>query len=211
MRISRNSNSPLAPAQWVVRGVTVTSGYEVSGYTIAFAALLLSAGALSDRLGSRRVFLAGMVLFDASSLGCALSSSVLSLIVWRAAQGVAAAMLVPSAPALLHCLWQRQAAASPIRRYLGGHVHDSAHPVDGGSVQCRSESGRNGHRCVEHGTPDRSGRRCRDLWQLSRGGLSRGPSQRLADHHHFVGRTAVDRDGDGVPSALPGVRRRFAY
>src|SRR5579875_3811590 len=50
----------LAAAQWIV-----------NGYTIAFAALLLSAGALGDRLGTRRGFLIGLAMFGLSSAACA--------------------------------------------------------------------------------------------------------------------------------------------
>src|SRR6516225_5370815 len=67
----------VAELQWVV-----------SAYTIAFAALILSAGALGDRLGARKVFAWGFVLFTAASLGCALAPSAMLLIAARAIQGV---------------------------------------------------------------------------------------------------------------------------
>src|ERR1700758_2209580 len=47
----------------------------VGSYTIAFAALILTAGTLGDRIGAKRSFLAGLVLFTTASLGCALVST----------------------------------------------------------------------------------------------------------------------------------------
>jgi DHA2 family methylenomycin A resistance protein-like MFS transporter len=74
----------------------------VSTYTIAFAALILTAGALGDRLGAKRTFMAGFAIFTGASLACALAPSVLTLIAARALQGVGAAILVPNSLALLN-------------------------------------------------------------------------------------------------------------
>lgn len=49
--------------------------WVVDGYTLPFAALLLLAGALSDRLGARRTLMGGLALFTLSSVGCALAPS----------------------------------------------------------------------------------------------------------------------------------------
>ncbi len=80
----------VAELQWVV-----------STYTIAFAALILTAGALGDRLGAKRIFMAGFSLFTLASLACALAPTSGILIASRAVQGVAAAILVPNSLALL--------------------------------------------------------------------------------------------------------------
>jgi MFS transporter, DHA2 family, methylenomycin A resistance protein len=74
----------------------------VSAYTISFAALILTAGALGDRLGARRVFMVGFSVFTVASLGCALAPSVGPLIAARAVQGLGAAILVPNSLALLN-------------------------------------------------------------------------------------------------------------
>ena len=74
----------------------------VSAYTLAFAALILSAGSLGDRLGAKRVFMAGFALFTAASLGCALAPGTPMLIAARAVQGIGAALLVPNSLALLN-------------------------------------------------------------------------------------------------------------
>ena len=47
--------------------------WVVSAYTIAFAAFILTAGALGDRIGAKRVFIAGFAIFTAASVACALS------------------------------------------------------------------------------------------------------------------------------------------
>ena len=81
----------LAELQWVV-----------SAYTIAFAAFILTAGALGDRIGAKRVFMAGVAIFTAASLACALSPNAAVLIGARLVQGLAAAILVPNSLALLN-------------------------------------------------------------------------------------------------------------
>ena len=89
--------------------------WVVSTYTIAFAALILTAGALGDRLGAKRIFAAGFVLFTAASLACALAPSALILIAARAVQGAGAAILVPNSLALLN-------HAFPVERERGRAV-----------------------------------------------------------------------------------------
>ncbi|WP_233858182.1 MFS transporter [Paraburkholderia sp. HD33-4] len=75
--------------------------WVVNAYTLAFASLLLSAGALADRFGARRMFLAGFVVFTCASVGCGLSGGAAMLIVARVVQGIGAALCVPSSLALL--------------------------------------------------------------------------------------------------------------
>jgi DHA2 family methylenomycin A resistance protein-like MFS transporter len=88
--IGADLDTEVAGLQWVV-----------DAYTLLFAALLLSAGAIGDGLGAKRVFIAGFVLFAAASLACGLAPSAAVLIGARAVQGVGAAMLVPPSLALL--------------------------------------------------------------------------------------------------------------
>ena len=82
--------------------------WVVSTYTIAFAALILTAGALGDRLGAKRVFIAGFGLFTLASLACALAPTSSVLIASRAVQGLAAAILVPNSLALLNHAYPEQ-------------------------------------------------------------------------------------------------------
>jgi DHA2 family methylenomycin A resistance protein-like MFS transporter len=76
--------------------------WVVSAYTIAFAAFILTAGALGDRIGARRVFITGFAIFTAASVSCALAPSAAVLIAARAVQGLGAAILVPNSLALLN-------------------------------------------------------------------------------------------------------------
>jgi MFS transporter, DHA2 family, methylenomycin A resistance protein len=82
-------------------GVTAMQ-WVVSAYTVAFAAFILTAGACGDRIGAKRLFIGGFVLFTAASAACAAAPSVVFLIVARVIQGVGAAVLVPCSLALLN-------------------------------------------------------------------------------------------------------------
>src|SRR4051795_7836135 len=66
--------------------------WVVNAYLIAFGGLLLLAGRVGDLVGPRRVFLAGLALFTAASLACAVSTSGGMLVAARFAQGVGGAL-----------------------------------------------------------------------------------------------------------------------
>src|ERR1700759_1461054 len=76
--------------------------WVVGAYTLAFAALILSAGALGDRVGAKRMFIGGFALFTLASAACGLAPLLGVLIAARAIQGVGAAMLVPCSLSLLN-------------------------------------------------------------------------------------------------------------
>ncbi|MBV8945662.1 MAG: MFS transporter, partial [Solirubrobacterales bacterium] len=88
--IRSSLHGSLADQQWVVEG-----------YLLTLAALLLLGGSLGDVLGRRRVFTAGLIGFGACSLACALAPTAPFLIIARALQGMAGALLVPSTLALI--------------------------------------------------------------------------------------------------------------
>ena len=75
--------------------------WVVSAYAIMFGGVLLLGGRLADLLGRRRLFIAGLALFAASSLLCGLAWSESSLIGFRAVQGLGGALLAPAALSLL--------------------------------------------------------------------------------------------------------------
>src|SRR6266536_2376268 len=75
--------------------------WVISAYAILFGGALLLGGRLADLLGRRRLFMAGLALFAASSLLCGLAWSESSLIAFRAVQGLGGALLAPAALSLL--------------------------------------------------------------------------------------------------------------
>jgi DHA2 family methylenomycin A resistance protein-like MFS transporter len=83
--------------------------WVVSAYTVAFAALILSSGALGDRIGARRVYVGGFLLFTVASAGCGLAPSLPVLIAARAVQGVGAALLTPASLSLLNHVFSEPA------------------------------------------------------------------------------------------------------
>jgi MFS family permease len=89
-QIGRGLGFGPADLQWVV-----------SAYTVALGGFLLLGGRLADRVGARRMFLAGMVVFGAASLAGALATVPLALVVARAVQGVGAAAVIPASLALI--------------------------------------------------------------------------------------------------------------
>ena len=109
--------------------------WAVDAYFLAFAAFLLSSGALSDRLGARRAFVSGFVLFSAASLACALSTTLTVLVMARALQGSGVAVLVPCSLSLLNnaCGDDAAARAQAIGIWTAaGGVALAAGPVAGG-------------------------------------------------------------------------------
>ncbi|MBV8509150.1 MAG: DHA2 family efflux MFS transporter permease subunit [Xanthobacteraceae bacterium] len=80
----------------------------LNAYNLSFAVLLLTGAALGDRLGRRRMFVAGLVLFVAASIACALAPDSAWLIGARALQGAGAALVMPLAMALLSAAFPPQ-------------------------------------------------------------------------------------------------------
>jgi EmrB/QacA subfamily drug resistance transporter len=88
--IQRSLHSSFQDLQWVV-----------DAYSLTLAAFLLTAGSLADRLGRKRVFVAGLVVFTISSVVCGLSSSSLMLNLARGVQGTGGAMMFATSLALI--------------------------------------------------------------------------------------------------------------
>jgi EmrB/QacA subfamily drug resistance transporter len=78
-----------------IGGSMATLEWAVNAYGLAFAAGIITASALGDRLGRRRVYVAGLILFSAASAACALAPTAATLIAARAVQGVGAAIVTP--------------------------------------------------------------------------------------------------------------------
>jgi EmrB/QacA subfamily drug resistance transporter len=88
--IGRELNAPVSGLQWVV-----------DAYTLVLASLLMLSGSMGDRLGRRRVFQAGLVLFSLGSLLCSAAPSLEWLIVFRMLQAVGGSMLNPVAMSII--------------------------------------------------------------------------------------------------------------
>ncbi|HEU0087258.1 MAG TPA: MFS transporter [Pseudonocardiaceae bacterium] len=108
--------------------------WVVDGYPLMFAALLLTAGLLTDRIGARRAFGAGLAVSVVASVTCGLAPTLSALVAARFVQGSAAAVMMPSSMALI-----RQAFPDPGARgravavwAMGGAVASSSGPVLGG-------------------------------------------------------------------------------
>ncbi|AMO99981.1 major Facilitator Superfamily protein [Collimonas arenae] len=123
-KIGSDLHAPVAALQWVV-----------DAYTLGFAVFLLSAGALGDKFGSKKLFLAGFLLFALTSMACGLAPNVGFLNAARALQGIGAALLVPSSLAILNraCAHDKKLLAKAIGLWTAaGGVSIAAGPVLGG-------------------------------------------------------------------------------
>jgi DHA2 family methylenomycin A resistance protein-like MFS transporter len=94
-------NVALGPIIADLGGSVSGAQWVVSGYTIAFASLLLSAGALADRIGARAGYAIGLIVFALGSTLCALAVSLPMLLAFRVIQGIGAAWLMPCSLALI--------------------------------------------------------------------------------------------------------------
>lgn len=121
--IGRSLGGGMSGLQWVM-----------DGYTLIFAALMLSAGALSDRIGARRAYGGGLVLFALTSAACGLAPALGVLVAARLVQGGAAAVMMPTSLALVRQGFPDQAKrARAIAIWtVGGAVAVAAGPVLGG-------------------------------------------------------------------------------
>ena len=123
--IAADLGTGLTGLQWVV-----------SAYTLTFASLLLSGGALGDRLGARQVYLAGLAIFACASALCGLAGGLPLLVVARVLQGVGATLLVPSSLTLINGAFpdaKQRAGAIGVWAGCGG-VAMAAGPLIGGML-----------------------------------------------------------------------------
>jgi len=123
--ISHSLGGSMSGLQWVV-----------DGYTLMFAALMLSAGALSDRIGANRAYAVGLGAFTLASGACGFAPSLGTLVGARMVQGAAAAIMVPTSLALI-----RQTYSDPGKRAkaiaiwtAAGAVAVAVGPVAGGAL-----------------------------------------------------------------------------
>ena len=109
--------------------------WTVNAYNLSFAVLLMTAAAVGDRFGRRRMFAAGLGLFVAASAACALAPDVGWLIAARAVQGVGAAMITPVALALLSANYPAELRGKAMGLFAGiTGLAVLAGPVVGGAI-----------------------------------------------------------------------------
>ncbi|MEI7991725.1 MAG: MFS transporter, partial [Actinomycetota bacterium] len=84
-----------------LNGSDGTVSWVLSGYSIVFAAVLLTSGRLADRYGRKRMYMTGLTIFILSSAACGFAWNLNILIAGRATQAVGAALLTPAALALV--------------------------------------------------------------------------------------------------------------
>jgi EmrB/QacA subfamily drug resistance transporter len=106
--LQRELGANVAGAQWIVES-----------YSLMLAALILVGGSLGDRLGRKRVFSAGVLLFVLASIWCGLASNITQLILARGVQGVGAALLVPGSLALISANFSRERRGQAIGTWSG--------------------------------------------------------------------------------------------
>src|SRR5918911_239964 len=110
--IQRDLRASLPDLQWVT-----------AAYALVLAVLLLPAATLGDRLGRRRLFLVGLVIFSVGSLACALATTAVALGVFRGLQGVGGAVVFATATPLLRAEFSGAALARALGAFgatLGG-------------------------------------------------------------------------------------------
>lgn len=114
--------------------------WVVDGYTLMFAGLLLTSGAVADRIGARRAFGFGLALFVAASIGCGLAPSMVVLVLARFVQGSAAAVMMPASMALIGQAYPdaRRRAWAVGMWAMGGAIASSSAPVVGGLLSLAS-------------------------------------------------------------------------
>jgi EmrB/QacA subfamily drug resistance transporter len=122
--IGRALHASAQSAQWVL-----------SAYMLSLGALLVAGGRLGDLLGRRRVLLAGIALFGAASIGCAIAPSLELLVAARVLQGAGAAVILPGVVSVLSNTYTRERAGRAIGVAFGlSGIGNAAGPFVGGAL-----------------------------------------------------------------------------
>ena len=120
--LQREFSATAASVQWVVQA-----------YSLMLASLILVGGSLGDRLGRRRIFLVGTVLFTLASVWCGTAPTLEQLIAARALQGIGGALLVPGSLAIISATFPDSERGKAIGTWSGFTAITSAiGPVLGG-------------------------------------------------------------------------------
>ncbi len=116
-------------------GSVATLEWTVNAYTLPFAAGIITAAALGDKFGRRRMYVTGLLLFTIASAACALAPTAGILITARAVQGLGAALVTPLSLTLLAAVFppERRGSIIGIWGAIGG-LAVAAGPLVGGAV-----------------------------------------------------------------------------
>jgi EmrB/QacA subfamily drug resistance transporter len=120
--IGRELDASFEGLQWII-----------TAYSLTLASLILLGGALGDRYGRRRIFVAGAIWFALASALCALAPSIEVLVVARGLQGVGGALLMPGSLAMIQATFAEQERGKAIGAWSGlGGVAMAIGPFVGG-------------------------------------------------------------------------------
>jgi EmrB/QacA subfamily drug resistance transporter len=118
-----------------IGGSLGTLEWAVNAYALTFAAGIITAAAIGDRLGRRRVYVAGLVLFTLASAACALAPSAAALIAARAVQGLGAAAIAPLSLTILTSAFPPARRGTVVGIWGGiGGLAIAGGPLVGGAV-----------------------------------------------------------------------------
>jgi EmrB/QacA subfamily drug resistance transporter len=122
--LQRDLGATISDLQWIV-----------SIYTMIFAGLMLTTGALGDRIGRARILQAGILLFAGASLGASFAHSAAVLIIWRAVMGIGGAMILPATLAIVTNTFPKEERGKAIGIWAGiNGVSIALGPIIGGLV-----------------------------------------------------------------------------
>lgn len=126
-------NVALPALQSSLHATVVDVQWLVESCGLFLSALILVGGALGDSVGRRGMFLAGVAVFAAASVGCGFSSTITSLVIWRCVQGIGAAFLVPGSLAIITASFDGKSGGQAIGTWSGFTAITTAlGPVVGG-------------------------------------------------------------------------------
>ena len=120
--IQGNFHATVVDVQWVVES-----------YGLLLGALILVGGSLGDLFGRRRIFLVGVAIFAAASMGCGIATNIHQLIIARSIQGIGAALLVPGSLAIISTSFDEKSRGQAIGTWSGfTAITTAVGPVFGG-------------------------------------------------------------------------------
>ena len=202
--LNQELGASISDLQWIV-----------DSYVLVFASLLLTGGILGDRYGRKRMFLAGLAIFTASSLACGLADSSMQLIAARAAQGVGAQAQIVGGEAV--ALEPRHAVLDPavVPVLVGGPALDRSCGLTKYSISiCSNSRVRKmklpGRDLVAERPADLARCRTGSLRRIDCSTLSKLTNMRLGGLRAQVGdrRVLLDRAHEGLEHEIELARRR---